>query len=317
MPKRTPTRRGVAGRSGCPPRRKAGARPVAKKTVRRTPAALFVAFRERVRNRFGRQADDIWGVVLIVVAVLIGLAFIRHAGPVGRGIVAVLSVLVGVWAYAVPVAIAVLGVLLIAGRRRDDYGRIAAGLLLTFVGTLGIFHLMTGAVSLSAGLEAVSQRGGAVGSLMAFPLRRLIGQWGAGVVLVAVSAIGILAVARSSIREFALGFVELVRRIRRWARATVPAPQQTTRDQGKHRRCADRSARPHPAKAAGSGEPGEQGATPGRDTTAPAAAVQMVTTFHRSTCWRSVEARSRADARSRRPPGCWRTRWCSTASMPN
>ncbi len=235
MPKRTPTRRGVAGRKRVSTKSKAGARPVAKKTVRRTPAALFVAFRERVRNRFGRQADDIWGVVLIVVAVLIGLAFIRHAGPVGRGIVAVLSVLVGVWAYAVPVAIAVLGVLLIAGRRRDDYGRIAAGLLLTFVGTLGIFHLMTGAVSLSAGLEAVSQRGGAVGSLMAFPLRRLIGQWGAGVVLVAVSAIGILAVARSSIREFALGFVELVRRIRRWARATVPAPQQTTRDQAKHR----------------------------------------------------------------------------------
>jgi S-DNA-T family DNA segregation ATPase FtsK/SpoIIIE len=216
-------------------KRKAGARPAAKKVARRTPVALLVAFRERVRNRFGRQADDIWGVVLLVVSVLIGLAFIRHAGPVGSGIVAALSVLVGVWAYAVPVAIAVLGVLLIAGRRRDDYGRIAAGLLLTFVGTLGIFHLMTGAVSLSAGLEAVSERGGAVGSLMAFPLQRLIGPWGAGVVLVAVSAIGILAVARSSIREFALGFVELVRRVRRWARATAPTPQQSTRDQGKHR----------------------------------------------------------------------------------
>jgi DNA segregation ATPase FtsK/SpoIIIE, S-DNA-T family len=215
-------------------KRKAGPRPAAKKTARRTPAALLVAFRERVRNRFGRQADDIWGVVLIVVAVLIGLAFIRHAGPVGRGIVSVLTLLVGVWAYAVPIAIAVLGVLLIAGRRRDDYGRIAAGLLLTFVGTLGIFHLLTGAVSLSAGLDAVSERGGAIGSLMAFPLRRLIGQWGAGVVLVAVAGIGVLAVARSSIREFALGFVELVRRIRRWARATVPTPKQTTRD-ARHR----------------------------------------------------------------------------------
>ncbi|HEX2369510.1 MAG TPA: hypothetical protein VHM94_09785, partial [Acidimicrobiia bacterium] len=87
MPKRTPTRRGVAGRSRVSTKRKAGPRPAAKKTARRTPAALLVAFRERVRTRFGRQADDIWGVVLIVVAVLIGLAFIRHAGPVGRGIV--------------------------------------------------------------------------------------------------------------------------------------------------------------------------------------------------------------------------------------
>ncbi len=223
-----------------------------------------MAFRERVRSRFGRQADDIWGVVLLVVAVLIGLAFIRHAGPVGSGIVAALSVLVGVWAYAVPVAIAVLGVLLIAGRRRDDYGRIAAGLLLTFVGTLGIFHLMTGAVSLSAGLEAVSERGGAVGSLMAFPLQRLVGPWGAGVVLVAVSAIGILAVARSSIREFALGFVELVRRVRRLGAshgADTPANHPRS---GEAPRRAAVTGRFHPSQASGAGKPGEQGASSAR-----------------------------------------------------
>ena len=109
MPKRTPTRPGQRGEGRVSTRRKAGPRPAAKKAAT-DPAALLVAFQERVRNRFGRQADDIWGVVLPVVAVLIGLAFIRHRPPrVGRVIVAGLTLLVGVWAYVVPIALGCSG----------------------------------------------------------------------------------------------------------------------------------------------------------------------------------------------------------------
>ena len=44
-------------------------------------------------------------------------------------------------------------------------------------------------------------RGGAVGSLVAFPLRRLIGFWGAFLVLFAVLSVGVLVLTKATIRD--------------------------------------------------------------------------------------------------------------------
>ncbi len=99
--------------------------------------------------------------------------------PSGRVVDSGLRLLFGVWTLVVPVVLVILGVTLILSPPHREPGRLATGFGVTFVASLALFHLMTGAVSLAGSLDLVKQRGGAVGSLIAFPLRRVIGFWGA------------------------------------------------------------------------------------------------------------------------------------------
>ncbi len=162
---------------------------------------MLAATRERIRSGFGRHADDVWGIILIVLGVLVALAYFGLAGPVGTGIIAALELLVGVWGYAVSPVLVVLGGLLVAARPRTDYGRIALGFVVTFLSSLGMFHLMTGAISLADSVDLVKERGGAIGSLVAFPLRRVVGFWGAFVILVSFTALGVLLMTRTTVRD--------------------------------------------------------------------------------------------------------------------
>lgn len=208
MASRTPTRRGANGRKRVSKK---------KKTVGRSAPPRRRAWVHHV----GRQADDIWGVALLVLAALVTLAFIDQAGPVGRGLVAGLRLLFGLWSFAVPVAMAGVGVGLIAGEGRGAYGRLAIGMMLIFVGTLSLFHLITGTVSLAESIDLVKARGGAIGSLIAFPLRRLVGLWGAFLVLSALVAVGVLIATRTSARQVLEAVTEIVRGLRTWAAQTA------------------------------------------------------------------------------------------------
>ena len=172
-----------------------------KKSAKQPRRSVLAAVRDRIRNGFGRQADDLWGIVLIVAGVIVGLAYFGLAGPVGRGIVAGLELLFGVWGYAVAPVLLVLGGLLVAARPRTDYGKIALGFGITFVTSLGMFHLMTGTYSLADSIELVKDRGGAVGSLIAFPLRRVVGFWGAFVILLSFTTMGVLLMTRTTVRD--------------------------------------------------------------------------------------------------------------------
>ena len=162
---------------------------------------MLSALRERIRSGFGRHADDVWGIVFIVIGALTTLSFFDLAGPVGRGMTSGLRLLFGVWGYAVGPALIGLGVALVLARRLGEYGRMAMGFGVTFIASLALFHLMTGTVSLSESLEVVKERGGAVGSLIAYPLRRVIGFWGAFVVLTSITAFGVLLFTRTTVRE--------------------------------------------------------------------------------------------------------------------
>jgi S-DNA-T family DNA segregation ATPase FtsK/SpoIIIE len=164
------------------------------------PSAL-AAIRQRVRSGFGRHADDFWGIVLVVLGILVTLSFFDLAGPLGRWIQTGMRFMFGVWGYVVGSALIVLGVALILASPRNDYGRISSGFVITFLGSLALFHLMTGAVSLAESIDEVEESGGAVGSLIAFPLRRVAGFWGAFVILTAVTALGVMVMTRTTIRD--------------------------------------------------------------------------------------------------------------------
>jgi S-DNA-T family DNA segregation ATPase FtsK/SpoIIIE len=193
-----------------------------KKTApRSTIRQKLVAVRGSVRNTLGRQTDDIWGLILVVLAILVLLAFVDLAGPVGEGMATGSRFLFGVWRFAVPLALAGIGVAMIVGKPRDGAKRLVAGGIVTFIGSLALFHLMTGAVALAPNLELVKERGGAVGSLIAFPLRRILGMWGAFVVLSSAMGMGVLVMTQTSVRELAAGIADLYRATRKLASTTV------------------------------------------------------------------------------------------------
>ena len=160
--------------------------------------------RERLRNRLGRQTDDVWGLALVVLSLLLVLSLVNLTGPIGATATSGLRFVFGIWAYFVPASLFVIGVAMIGTMPKADYGRLSVGMLVLFVGSMSLFHLMTGTISLAGSVDQVIERGGAVGSLIAFPLRRLLGFWGAFVVLVAITGMGALLVTKATIRDVGL-----------------------------------------------------------------------------------------------------------------
>jgi len=207
---RTPTRKG----SG---RRRVSQSNKNKKAPRGAIRQKLAAFRDSVRSTLGRQTDDVWGLVLVVLSILVTLAFVGRAGPIGDGMESGSVFLFGVWRFALPVALAGVGIALIIGKPREGARRLVVGGIATFVGTLALFHLLTGAIALRPNIELVQDRGGAVGALIAFPLRRVLGSWGAFVLLAAAIGMGVLVMTATTVRELFHGIREMGKSSRRWA----------------------------------------------------------------------------------------------------
>lgn len=196
-----------------------------KKTTQKTGlVASLRGLKARVRERLGRQTDDVWGVVMLVVATLVGLAFFEKAGPLGSAFLSGLEFLFGIWAVFVPVFLAYIGYAMVGSVPRKDYARVTIGVSVVFVSSLALFHLLTGAIALNGSIEQVVERGGVVGSLIAFPLGRLVGFTGAFVVLTVTVAMGALVVSRATLRDVGLTVIGGFRRFRRWVGLAQPSP---------------------------------------------------------------------------------------------
>ena len=192
-----------------------------KHSPRRSFTQVLAGVRDWIRSALGRQTDDVWGMVLIVIAVLVTLAYFRLAGPVGDGLTSGSRFLFGVWRFAMPLALAGIGLTMIIGKPRDGARRLVIGGITTFIGTLALFHLLTGAVAFRSSLELVQERGGAVGSLIAFPLRRVLGHWGAFVILASAIGMGVLLMTQTSVRDLFGGIAQIWRNLRTFAREVI------------------------------------------------------------------------------------------------
>ena len=251
MTSKTPTRKGASGRRRVSKQKRKTAQ---KGSVRRKLAAI----RASVRSTLGRQADDVWGLVLVVLSILVVLAYLDLAGPVGEGIEIGGRFLFGVWMYALPGALAGVGVALIIGKPRDGARRLVAGGIAAFIGSLALFHLLTGALSLAPNIDLVKQRGGVVGALIAFPLRRVLGVWGAFVVLAAVMGLGVLVMIQTSVRELFVGIGDIWCKVRRLAVSVsvggnAPKPAHIAHpmlpaSRGRHERPKPARSKPEQAK---------------------------------------------------------------------
>ncbi len=168
--------------------------------LRRTTSALG-AVPGKIGEQLGEHRTDVWGIVLIATAVLMFLSFFDLSGPVGAQASNLTRYLFGVWAFVVPAAMIIAGLSMIGVIAKDDHGRTVLGVGVLFIGSLSLFHLFTGNVPLAGGSESVAEHGGAVGSLITFPLVRLVGYWGALVILVALIGVGALLITKASLGD--------------------------------------------------------------------------------------------------------------------
>jgi S-DNA-T family DNA segregation ATPase FtsK/SpoIIIE len=142
---------------------------------------------------------------LLALAALMGLALASDlAGPVGRGISAGVTALLGNGAFLVPLSLlAVAGVLL--WRRRDDQlgipVRVGLGVALILLSAVGLLHFAGSAPALADPVDALRDAGGYLGAAVGVPLSAAIGTAGAGIVLIAVLAFGLLLASGLSLHE--------------------------------------------------------------------------------------------------------------------
>jgi S-DNA-T family DNA segregation ATPase FtsK/SpoIIIE len=159
------------------------------------------AIPSKLGEHIGDHKADIWGVLLIALGAIVFLSFFDLAGPIGSSAATATRFMFGMWAFVVPFALVFAGLAMIGVINRDEHVRTVIGVSVLFVGSLALFHLMTGNVPFAGGTESVNEGGGAVGSVVAFPLERVAGYWGAFVILVAFIGIGALLITRASLGD--------------------------------------------------------------------------------------------------------------------
>jgi S-DNA-T family DNA segregation ATPase FtsK/SpoIIIE len=137
---------------------------------------------------------DIWGIALVVLAIAVAISvWAPQEAPVPAGLDEFLHRLVGLGANAVPIVLLVWAVSIVFERREVSEAAIGAGLGLIF---FALVAMLGASVPLASraywSVASIVQHGGYVGSAVAWPLVRLLGQVIAYVVLIGLLLIGVV-----------------------------------------------------------------------------------------------------------------------------
>lgn len=150
--------------------------------------------------------------------------YIGGAGVVGHGLARGAGAIVGMARVLVPVALIVIGVLLIRGRRfgedrrsrvrpADDGETVAdsggpqptfasrtLGGILLGAAIIGLLHLAGGAPRLTASVDDLARAGGWIGAAIGRPLQAAVSTWGAALLLVVAAAVGSVLLIGTQLR---------------------------------------------------------------------------------------------------------------------
>ena len=156
------------------------------------------------------HVDEIVGVIFIALGIVLGILTYANVTAIFKSVVGVLFGLLGVVQYAIPVLLAALGIFLIAVPRRQA----GTGTVLMIAGAVlsvsCIIHIATVPnveerfgeyVSRAYDLGLAGRGGGAVASMPAYGLIKLLSSAGAIVVFVALAIVLLLLATRTSIRS--------------------------------------------------------------------------------------------------------------------
>jgi S-DNA-T family DNA segregation ATPase FtsK/SpoIIIE len=254
----TQRRAGTTRRS--PPRRgPAGARRRPRPARRPGAAHLLTAARDALARHLGSQADEVWGLVLLLAGLLAALGIYADlTGPMGRALRAGTGAVLGLGRVVVPVALSTTGVLLLRGRPHREPGRVAVGFAALTVAACGLLYLARGRPGLTAPLAVQRQAGGLLGAAVGHPLASLLATWGAVLVLATCAVLSLLVLTRTSVRRAAHGVAAAAGLAARAARAAA----RHLAALGRLEREVDEAVARHPASA--DGAPSHRPASAGR-----------------------------------------------------
>ncbi|MGH9156681.1 MAG: DNA translocase FtsK 4TM domain-containing protein, partial [Acidimicrobiales bacterium] len=193
----------MATRSLPKPKSRPPAKPARRRPPTRPARRRLTVMARGMWSILRRQSDDLWGVVLIGVGVLVALGIYADvAGPAGSAVDRWTGALFGGGRLLLPPALWWVGASLVRGRGPADPGRLMVGFSLLALSAAGLLHLMSGGPGLSAATADLAREGGWLGAAVSRPLRALLAPAGAGVVLVTAVVLASLIVTRTPVHAF-------------------------------------------------------------------------------------------------------------------
>ncbi len=150
-------------------------------------------------NRAQRGHDGVALVLLALAVVLAGATWFGIAGVVGEAFARLVSSIIGVGVYALPVLLGVIAVGLMLDRMpaRSQLSSVALGAVIIVIGMLAVFHIVAGVPADWAGRR---QAGGAIGAYAGSPLAAGFTPWVAIILLVGFIFYGALLATGTSVR---------------------------------------------------------------------------------------------------------------------
>ncbi|MBI5466012.1 MAG: DNA translocase FtsK 4TM domain-containing protein [Candidatus Kerfeldbacteria bacterium] len=155
-------------------------------------------------------------VFLFAAALIIIVSFAGGAGLVGEGLSHGLKLLLGWAAWGVPLVLLSLAYAFIYSSSWLKLSQLL-GLALLIFGLTGLFHSTIPWVDVWPTVS-LSRGGGYLGFIVLWPLNRLMGLWGSIVLLVALSAAGILLLFETSVASLLRPWRQLILVLRRLVR---------------------------------------------------------------------------------------------------
>jgi len=189
------------------------------------------------------RATDVAGLLLVVVALISLLAlFGDKAGIAGRLLENVMSVLVGIFRFAVPFALLGCAYAILRDKSSDRTWRIAFGGVLTSLSLSGMAHLIGDAAGIKTTLDDLRASGGVIGAVVGEPLRRAVDDPGAWVVLLLAAMFGALIVTDTGLRQVLTALAIAVRFVARYLQKGFHSLQSL----GSDREASEHSLRDRP-----------------------------------------------------------------------
>ncbi|HKJ56268.1 MAG TPA: DNA translocase FtsK [Nitriliruptoraceae bacterium] len=155
-----------------------------------------------IRSHIGDRRADVYGLALIAVGLLSGLAvYASAAGPIGDFLEAIWRGLFGVLGALVPIGLAVFGGLVVFDRPNKVVSRIALGTTITTLAVLGSWQLIAGDPQPSDGIRQLWSAGGLLGWATATPLEAGLSVWGAQALLLVLAFLGAVLAAGTTVAK--------------------------------------------------------------------------------------------------------------------
>lgn len=143
-------------------------------------------------------------ILLLLAAALSVLSFFGLSGTLGDGIIKVLSYAFGWGRFLFPLIVLVPAIMLFMDDRFEWNWSNTVGIVLLAFSLTGLFHVFT-PVTESVAKVSTGDGGGYLGVAISYPLLKIMGMYGAFIVLLALILIAVLLVFRTSLQSVMSG----------------------------------------------------------------------------------------------------------------